>query len=73
MRLNSDDNSSGVEITNNTIANIAGKGLFLNNARDLIVRNNTFYNNATQFYAHQYRKIKGAAIRSPRTVVEATT
>ena len=59
-----DDNSSGVEITNNTIANIAGKGLFLNNARDLVVRNNTFYNNATQLYAHQYRKIKGASIRN---------
>jgi parallel beta-helix repeat protein len=59
-----DDNSSGVEITNNTIANLNGRGLFLNNARNLVIRNNTFYNNEKQLYASQYRKIKGAAIRN---------
>lgn len=59
-----DDNSSGIEISNNTVANLAGRGLFLNNARELTIRNNTFYNNDKQLYANQYRKIEGAAIRN---------
>lgn len=59
-----DDNSSGVEIANNSIANTPDRGIYLNNARNLIIRNNTFYNNKVQFYAHQYRKKAGAAIRN---------
>ncbi len=59
-----DDNTSGVEIRDNTIGNVTNKGLFLNNARDLIIRNNTFYNAKVQFFASQYRKIEGAAIRN---------
>ena len=59
-----DDNSSGVEITNNSISNTPDRGIYLNNARNLIIRNNTFYNNKVQFYAHQYRKKAGAAIRN---------
>jgi parallel beta-helix repeat protein len=35
---------NGVEIADNTIAN-SNKGLFLNNARDVIVKNNTLFNN----------------------------
>ncbi|WP_018612352.1 Ig-like domain-containing protein [Segetibacter koreensis] len=35
---------NGVEIAGNTIAN-SNKGLFLNNARDVIVKNNTLFNN----------------------------
>ncbi len=59
-----DDNSSGVEIRDNTIGNMTDRGLFLNNARDLVIKNNTFYNANIGFFASQYRKIKGAAIRN---------
>jgi len=59
-----DDNSSGVEIRNNTVANMPDRGLFLNNARDLVIRDNTFYNINVGFFARQYRKIAGAAIRN---------
>ena len=59
-----DDNSSGVEISDNTISNMPDRGLYLNNARNLLINNNTFYNTNVQFYAHQYRKVAGAAIRN---------
>lgn len=42
-----DDNSSNVEITGNTAANCFGTGLFIHNARNLVIRSNTFYNNQT--------------------------
>jgi parallel beta-helix repeat protein len=42
-----DDNSSEVTITNNTVANCGGAGLFLNAAHNLVVQNNTIYNCVT--------------------------
>src|SRR5690554_1181497 len=44
-----DDNSSGVEISGNTVGNISGKGILLHNARNFVVKNNTFFNNNIQF------------------------
>lgn len=40
-----DDNINGVEAKGNTIANNRGEGIFLHNNRDVILRNNTIYNN----------------------------
>jgi len=42
-----DDNSSEVTITNNTVADCGGAGLFLNAAHNLVVQNNTIYNCVT--------------------------
>ena len=39
-----DDDLNGVEITGNTIAN-ANRGLYLHNTRNIVVRNNTSFNN----------------------------
>lgn len=43
-----DDNSSGVEIQNNTVVNVQGKGIFLHNARNVVIQNNTSFNNGVQ-------------------------
>src|SRR5690606_17765752 len=43
-----DDYASGIEIKGNTVANVGGKGIFIHNARDLIIQNNTLYNNNYQ-------------------------
>jgi parallel beta-helix repeat protein len=39
-----DDNSSGVEIRGNSIANIANSGIFIHNARNIEINNNTVFN-----------------------------
>lgn len=38
-----DDNVTGVEVSNNTIAHITSKGIYLHNTNGIIVRNNTVY------------------------------
>ncbi|MEO6455962.1 MAG: right-handed parallel beta-helix repeat-containing protein, partial [Ginsengibacter sp.] len=47
-----DGNASGVEISNNTIANVT-RGLYLHNCRDIIAKNNTLFNNQVQLYMFQ--------------------
>lgn len=39
-----DDNSSGMSILNNSIADVINAGIFLHQAKDIIVRGNTTYN-----------------------------
>lgn len=48
-----DDNASGIEITHNTIAHTSSKGIYIHNARDLVIENNTIYNNQFQIYISQ--------------------
>lgn len=43
-----DDYASGIEIGGNTVANVSGKGIFIHNARDLLIHNNILYNNNDQ-------------------------
>jgi len=56
-----DDDICGVEVKNNTVAN-CNKGLFLHNTRDIVVTNNTFFNNNIQAYAKH--DDTGGAIRN---------
>ena len=46
-----DNNVNNVEVTDNTVAN-CNRGIYLHNTRDVILKNNTFYNNGSgQLYA----------------------
>jgi len=44
-----DDNTSNVEVNGNTTANMKIAGLFLHNAHEITITNNTSYNNEEQF------------------------
>jgi parallel beta-helix repeat protein len=48
-----DDNTNGVAITENTVANNGGRGIYLHNSQDITITGNTVYNNATQFFTRQ--------------------
>ncbi len=57
-----DDNTSGVEVAYNTIANISSKGIYLHNARQNHIHHNTIYNSTYQlFFRNDYM---GADIRN---------
>ena len=43
-----DDNSQAVEILGNTVANCGENGIYIHNAKDLIIRSNNIYNNGKQ-------------------------
>ncbi|MEJ7738110.1 MAG: PA14 domain-containing protein [Chitinophagaceae bacterium] len=43
-----DDNTSGVEITGNTVSDCSLYGIYLHNAFDLLIENNTLFNNKSQ-------------------------
>lgn len=41
-----DDNSSGVEIIGNSIANVSNSGIYIHNARNIVIKENKIYNSA---------------------------
>ncbi|MFD2035791.1 Ig-like domain-containing protein [Belliella marina] len=43
-----DDNTAGVLIKNNTLANNSGNGIYIHNARNLVIQGNLLYNNMNQ-------------------------
>lgn len=43
-----DDNTSNVEITDNTVFNVAGAGIYIHNNFNMNVQRNTFYNNGRE-------------------------
>ena len=43
-----DDNTQGVDISYNTVANMPSSGVFLHNSHEINIRGNTLYNNAEQ-------------------------
>ncbi|MGI4021563.1 MAG: PA14 domain-containing protein [Janthinobacterium lividum] len=43
-----DDNASQIEISGNTVGNCATYGMFIHNAHDIAIKQNTLYNNAVQ-------------------------
>lgn len=50
-----DDNTTGVEVAYNTIANISSKGIYLHNARKNHIHHNTVYNSTYQlFFRNDY-------------------
>ncbi|MDQ6724340.1 MAG: right-handed parallel beta-helix repeat-containing protein, partial [Thermoproteota archaeon] len=43
-----DDDAQGLDILSNTVANMPNSGIFLHNAHEINIKNNTFFNNAEQ-------------------------
>ena len=52
-----DDNSGGVEITGNTIANCNNNGIYIHDAHDMIISNNTSFNNGNSQIIFKYDNI----------------
>ena len=52
-----DDNSGGVEITNNTITGCNNNGIYIHDAHDMVINNNTSYNNGNSQIILKYDNI----------------
>lgn len=52
-----DGKSRGITAINNTVWNISNHGLFFNNTRRIVVRNNTFYNCWNTVYIRSYDSV----------------
>ena len=46
-----DDNSTNLDIIGNTVANCSNNGIFIHNSRNILIQNNTLYNNQIQISA----------------------
>ncbi|MEN2284493.1 Ig-like domain-containing protein, partial [Algoriphagus sp. SE2] len=57
-----DDNTDGVKILGNTISDVSGKGLYLHNAKNIEVQNNTFYKMPIQL--HSGDDLTGGSVRN---------
>jgi len=57
-----DDNSMGVKIADNTVADISGKGLYIHNNRNIEIYNNLFHNIPIQL--HISHDVFGDAVRN---------
>ncbi|HVG15556.1 MAG TPA: right-handed parallel beta-helix repeat-containing protein [Chitinophagaceae bacterium] len=63
-----DLNSSGVEISGNTIANCTEAGLYSNSPHEIDYINNTLYNNAIQFAVFQFEGILSRNLKLKKNV-----
>ncbi|MBB1284783.1 right-handed parallel beta-helix repeat-containing protein, partial [Flavisolibacter sp. BT320] len=58
-----DDRANNVEISDNTVSE-SGAGIFVHNAENIQLNNNTFYNNVKQVYVTTDQVLAGAATRN---------
>lgn len=59
-----DDNAGSVEIVSNTVAHCAKYGIFIHNAHELVIKNNTLFNNGTQLYMSHDEYASNSPVRN---------
>jgi parallel beta-helix repeat protein len=64
-----DDNTSNVEVSNNTIANTSEAGIYLHNTKDIIFKDNTLYNNNYQLeMSHNEATCKNCTMQNNKVI-----
>ncbi|TWR27593.1 right-handed parallel beta-helix repeat-containing protein [Mucilaginibacter pallidiroseus] len=59
-----DDSTSYINIIGNTISNVAGHGIKIHNAHDIVIKGNTLYNNKTQLILDHDKNPNGGLVRN---------